>query len=130
MVERTLALLDFGGQRAAQRDVQFLDAAADGEQRHAALDRLADQRQRRGVAGGIVGTVGFAGVAAIERGMHVGFRTGHHDAVDRRQKLVEVEPVAEGRHEYRKHAGARDRRLEILLRRGMPGVVVELADVR
>ena len=59
VVERALPLLYLGRERAAERDVEFLDAAADGEQRHAALDRLADQRQRRGVAVGIVGTVGL-----------------------------------------------------------------------
>ena len=42
---------------------------------------------------------------------------------------VEIEPVAEGRHLDRKHAGAFDRRLQILLRRDVPGVVVELAHV-
>ena len=45
------------------------------------------------------------------------------------EQLVEVEPVAEGRDQHRKHARAGDRRLEILLRRGVPGVVVELAHV-
>ena len=127
VVERAFALLDLGGERAAERHVQLLDAAADGEQRHAVLDRLADQRQRGRVAVGIVGAVGLAGVAAIERGMHVRLRAGDHDAVDRGEQLVEIEPVAEGRHQQRKHAGAGDRGLEILLRRGVPGVVVELA---
>ena len=41
-------------QRAAQRHVDFLQAAADREQRHAAIDRMADQRQRGGVARRIV----------------------------------------------------------------------------
>ena len=49
-------------QRAAQRHVDFLQAAADREQRHAAIDRVPDQRQGGGVARGIVGRArrGFA----------------------------------------------------------------------
>ena len=127
MVERAFALLDFGGERAAQRDVELLDAAADRQQRHAVLDRLADQRQGRRIAGGIVGAVGLAGIAAIERGMDVRLRSGDHDAVDRSEQPVEVEPVAERRHQQREHAGAGDRGLEILLRRGVPDVVARTA---
>ena len=93
--------------RAAERHVQFLDAAADGEQRHAALDRPADQRQGRRVAVGIVGAVGLAGVAAIEFRVHVRLRARQHDAVDRVEKLVEVEPVAERRHQHREDTGSR-----------------------
>ena len=40
-------------QAAAERDVQLLEAAADGEERRLALDRGADQRQRQRVAQGI-----------------------------------------------------------------------------
>ena len=40
-------VLDFGCQRTAECDVEFLDAAADGEQRNAALDGAAEGTVRR-----------------------------------------------------------------------------------
>ena len=46
-------------QRAAQRHVQLLDAAADAQQRQAARDGAADQRQ----GGGIAGRVGLVALA-------------------------------------------------------------------
>ena len=129
MIEYALAFLDLRGERTTQRDIHLLDAAADRQQRHAALDRLADQGQGGCVAIGIVGAVGFAGVAAIERRMHIRLRAGHHDAVDRGQEFIEVEPIAEGRHQDRKDARAGNGGFQILPGSGVPGVVVELADI-
>jgi hypothetical protein len=53
-------------QRAAERHVQLLEAAADRQQRHAAGDRGADQRQRRAVARGSSGVP--SGAAARHTG--------------------------------------------------------------
>ena len=43
--------------------------------------------------------------------------------------MVEIEPVAERRQQHRQNAGGGDGRLDVLLRRGMPGVVFELAHI-
>ena len=54
MIAPALDLVHELVQRAAQRHVDLLQAAADREQRHAAVDRMADQRQGGGVARRIV----------------------------------------------------------------------------
>ena len=61
--------------------------------------------------------------------MHVRLRAGDHHAVDPIQQMVEVEPVAEGRYQHGEDIGAGERRFEILLWSGMPGVVIELPDI-
>src|SRR5690606_38860679 len=96
MVHRAFALLDLRGQRPAEGDVEFLYAAANGEQGHAALDRLADQRKGGGVPRLVIGPIGLGGLAAIERGVDVRLRSRHHDAVNAIQKPVKVETVTEG----------------------------------
>ncbi len=60
VIEQSLHLVQRLMQRAAEGDVHLLEAAADAEHRHAALHRRADQRQRGGVAIGIVQGTGLA----------------------------------------------------------------------
>ena len=52
-----------------------------------------------------------------------------HGAVVIDARAVEVQPLAEGGDEHGQDAGRRNRSLEILLRRRMPGVVFERLDV-
>ena len=92
MIEAARPLLRLGDQRAAERDVQFLEAAADGEERHAHLDRKRDQTHRRLVAREVVRLVALARLDAVARRMHVRARAGEHDAVDAREQRLEVEP--------------------------------------
>ena len=80
-------------QRAAEGDVHLLQAAADAEQRHAALDAGLDQRQRHGVAIVVVGLVPGIGLDAEAGRMDVGARAGQQDAVDRAQQGVDVGDV-------------------------------------
>ena len=57
MVEAAFDGLQFGLEGAAQHHVQFLEAAADADQRQAALQHLLDQLQGRGIARMVVGFV-------------------------------------------------------------------------
>jgi hypothetical protein len=57
--------LDLGGKGAAKCHVEFLDAAADGKQRNAALDCAANERNTEQIAGRIEGPVVFGFRLAI-----------------------------------------------------------------
>src|SRR5690606_6570652 len=66
---------------------------------------------------------------AVEARMHVGTRAGDQHAVDLGEKAVEVDLAAKCRNLHRQHARYPDRRSQILLRRGMPAVIVQFFDV-
>ena len=110
-------------QRAAEGDVQLLDAAADGEQRHAARHGAADQRQGGGVARRVGEVVLARGRAAVVRGVDVGRAAGDHDAVQSVEQRVRVEPIGQGRDQDRQRPGADHHRVDIL---GADRVEVEL----
>src|SRR5690606_36256068 len=57
VVHPALDLVNFRRQRAAERHVELLYAAADRQKRHATLQRRTNQGQGGGVAGAVVGTV-------------------------------------------------------------------------
>ena len=83
-------------QRAAHRDVQFLEAAADRQQRHAARHGGADQRQGGAVARRVLpGALGMRR-AVIIAGMHVGAAAGQDDAVQPLQQGFDVAGRAVG----------------------------------
>ena len=68
LVARAVVLMPVDGvnglmQAAAERDVQLLKPAADGEERLLTLDRSADQRQRQRVAQGVEPS-GISGVSS------------------------------------------------------------------
>ena len=69
-------------QRAAERHVQLLDAAADRQHRHAARERLGDQPQRGGVAFQVVVLGREAVAAVVVRGMHVARAAGQQQTVE------------------------------------------------
>ena len=69
-------------QRAAEGDVQLLDAAADRQDRHAARDRGADQRQRGGVARGVVQVGRLAVATFIVAGVDVARAARDQQAVE------------------------------------------------
>ena len=76
-------------QRAAQRHVDLLQAAADREQRHAAIDRMADQRQGGGVARRIVRRARPALLAVIVVRLDIGRAAGQQHAVEHVEQAVE-----------------------------------------
>jgi hypothetical protein len=76
-------------QRAAQRHVDLLRAAADREQGHASLERMADQGKRGGVARRIVRCALPALLAAIVVRLDVGRAAGQQHAVQRIEEPVE-----------------------------------------
>ncbi len=123
VVHPAFQLLDFGGERAAQRDVQFLYAAADGQNRNALFNGGADQRQRCRVAGIVIRLEGRIRLHAVKGRVNVRFGTGDEKAVHRIQNGVEVHPVAEARHQKWGHTRNIDGGCQILFRRGVPGVV-------
>jgi len=63
-------------QRAAERDVQLLQAAADGEQRDRKVERAPDQRQGGGVAGRIPWAVGVGRRSTVVVRFDVGRAAG------------------------------------------------------
>ena len=92
-------------QRAAQRHVQFLEAAADRQHRHAARHRRTDQRQGGAVARHVL--PGAFGVrrAVIVAGMHVGAAAGEYDAVQPFEQGLDVggRPVGRDQHRHGVH---------------------------
>ena len=123
MVEAARPLLRLGDERAAERDVQLLEAAADGEEGHAALERQRNEAEDGVVAGEIVGLVALGGGDAVALRVHVGARAGEEHAVDAVEHGVEVERGAEARQQEGRAADAGDR-LQVGVGGGVPGVAV------
>ena len=97
-------------QRATEGDVHFLEAAADAEDRHAALDAGIDQRQGHRVALLVVGFVGGMRLGPEARRMDVGAGAGEQDPVDRAQQRLDVGDVrGAGEHQRQRPGDVRDR---------------------
>ena len=111
-------------QRAAQRHVQFLEAAADRQHRHAARHRGADQRQGGAVARHVL--PGALGVrrAVIVAGMHVGAAAGEHDPVQPLEQGLDIRGRPVGRDQHRHGVHEMVGRLDI----GIGGGVVRHAE--
>ena len=136
MIAPTIDLVHELVQRAAQRHVDLLQAATDREQRHAAIDRVPDQRQGGGVAGGIVGRAGPAFLAVMMR-LDIGRAAGQQHAVERVEQPVErvghggviAQFRAEGRDQDRQGADGADRGLDVLFaHRVMPAAAPVLLE--
>ena len=102
-------------QAAAQRHVELLDAAADGQERHAAGNRAADQRQRGGVAVGVGEVALPRRRAAIESGIDVRRASGDEDAIQPVQQRLMVEALPDGWDQHRDRLGTGDHGIDILL---------------
>ena len=84
-----------------ERHVELLQPTADAQHRYAAGNSPADQRQRGGVACR-VRLVALAGRrAVIVAGIDVGRAAGDHQAVQRPQQTVWIEPLAQGGNQHR-----------------------------
>jgi hypothetical protein len=101
-------------QRAAEGDVGFLEAAADGEQRHPEAQRLRHDGQRPGVAVRIKRERLVEHVLGIVAGVDVRRRAGEQHAVGGAQQVIELARVR-SRHHQRLASGQPDR-VDVLLR--------------
>ncbi|MNZ92225.1 hypothetical protein D3C78_1112420 [compost metagenome] len=90
-------LLNFRSKRTAQCDVQFLNAAADGQHRNTALDGAADERQAGGVASLIERAVALLRFFSVKGRVHIGGGAGHEQAVHPVENGVNLVSVLEGR---------------------------------
>ena len=70
--------------------IHFLEAAAQAEQRYAALDACFDQLQRERVAAPVIGLVARMLFDAELRRMHIGAGACQQHAVDRLQQCVDI----------------------------------------
>ena len=86
-------------ERTAEGDVEFLHAAADGEERDAAADSAADEAKGNGVAVGVLGGAFGVRGAAVEFGLDVAAAAGEEDAIEAGEEGVDVGFHAVGRDE-------------------------------
>ena len=129
VVHAALQFLDFSGERPAQRHVQFLNAPADRQHRHAFFNGGADQRQRRRIAGIVIGLESRTWLNTVESRVDVRFRAGDQYAIHSVENGVEVHLVAKTWHQKRCDLRDFDGRSQILIRCCVPGVILERFDV-
>ena len=115
VIDAARQLSYFRMQRAAESNVHFLEAAADAEQRHAAIDTHLDQFERQRVPPSVVG---FSNLDALRRqnasdGHWRGRRSQH--AVDRVQQNVDVREGGIAGEYQRQRATDVGRRREVSL---------------
>jgi hypothetical protein len=128
VVEPPLAALDLALQRAAQRHVQLLKTAADAQQRHAALQHLADERQGGRIAVMVVGLVLRACLAAVMGRMDIGQRAGQHDAREMIERRIELR-LAGGRQHNGGAAGDLGHGAHVFVADRMEHQAVELGGI-
>jgi hypothetical protein len=116
-------------ERPAERDVHLLEAAAHGEQRHAARDRVRDQWQGRRVAVRVVQRVRIARLARVPVRLDVRRAAGQQDAVERPEQLVEV-ALTERRDQHRDRLGGVDHGGDVLLPHAVERVRTEDPAIR
>ena len=92
-------------QRAAEGDVDLLQAAADAEQRHAARDAGLDQRQSQRVARLVVGLVARIVVMAEMPRMDIGARAGEQHAVNGVEQCADIDDVRRAGKDQRQRTG-------------------------
>ena len=128
MIGAIFKLLDFRIQRAAKRNIKFLEAAADRQQRYGRLDRLADQIEGRGVAVVVVGLVAGRRIVAIMAGMNIAARACRQHAVDAAENGIKVDIAGKTGQDERRCANARQR-FEIDIDSRVQGILIDLANV-
>jgi hypothetical protein len=102
-------------QRAAKGHVQFLEAAADGEQRQPRGDGRRDQRERRPVAVRVVQRAGRACGRAVAGRLDVRRTPRQQQAIDGGQHIGHVQAVGQHRDAHRQRARAVRHGGEVLL---------------
>ena len=91
MVEAAGQILQLGGERAAEHHIELLKAAADAQERHAALDHLRDQLQGQPVAQMVIGLVPLGRHRPIMRRMDIRYCAGHHHSIQPVEQAFEIE---------------------------------------
>src|SRR6185437_13883276 len=110
VVDPPRQLADFGMQRPSERDVHFLQAATDAEQRDAAGDAGFRQRQRDIVAKDIVGFMALMRLGPEPRRMDIGTGAGQDDAVDGIEQRTDIGDLGRAReHQRQRTCDFRDR---------------------
>lgn len=109
-------------ERAAQGDVQFLNAAADREHRQIGLHCCAQERQRDRIARRVVKHAGRIGRAPVMMRLDIGGRTRHQQPVDPRQHRLGGIGTALGGHEQRQAAGTSDHCIDVFRHHRMSGM--------
>jgi hypothetical protein len=90
MLEMPRQRVDLLPERAAEGDVHLLEAATDAEHRQAGGDRRGNERQRRGIALGIMPRALVAGRPRIAMRLDVGGAAGEQDAVHAAEPLASM----------------------------------------
>ena len=112
-------------QRAAEGDVELLEAAADGEDRHALVEAGADEGQYGRVAGPVVRGVRPARAAAIAMRLDIGEATRQKEAVEAAGEIRHIHPLsAQGGDDHGQAAGAFDHGQQVFLGDGVDGEAV------
>ena len=106
LIARAVVLMPIDGvdglmQAAAERDVQLLKTAADGEERFLTLDRGADQRQRQRVAQRVEPVGHQRGFLAVMLRRDVRAAAGEKDRVGGLEKTADVGHAGTDRNEER-----------------------------
>jgi glutamine synthetase len=123
-------LWDLLVQRAAEHHVEFLEPAADGEQRHARLQSVPGYRQRKCVAVRIAKCVGIVGLPAVMVRFQVARAACQQDPVDLVHQLVDREVVREYRDDQRDRVGGLDNGFQVFFARHVEWMGLENATIR
>ena len=110
-------------ERAAKGDVQFLNAAADGQQRHAAAKCLECEGEGGSVPVGVVHGGRERRIGTVARRVDVAGAAGEEQAVKTVQHVEH--DFAHGRKQDRDRTGGADQGVAVACRRGMLGLTVD-----
>jgi hypothetical protein len=93
--------------------VEFLEPAADGEQRHARLQSVPGYRQRKGIAVRIAKCVGIVGLPAVMVRFYIARAAGQHHPVHLVHELVDREVIRENGDDQRNRVGGLDNGFQV-----------------
>ena len=111
MISSAWEFVDALMQSASKRDVEFLDASANGKDRNAFGNRVPQKRQRRGIRIGVVLVRRLTFANAIMRGIHIARAAGDQQSID----TVQQRRLgwSHGRDQDRYRAGTADQRFGV-----------------
>ena len=116
-------------QGPAEGHIQFLEAAADAQHRHAGRLRRPHQRNRSRVARFVQQCVPPRGRALIMARRDIGAGTGKEQAVDACENLLRLQRRRERGDQQRQRSGAVARGVDIFLADHVKGVVADLSGI-
>jgi len=115
VVEESRHLVQLLVECAAESDVHLLETTADTEHRHAGLDGLAYERQRRGIARRIVQRARVARGSLIVMRLDVRGAAGKQQPIEPLEQLSEAQLFGERRDQQRRGARSLHYRARVLL---------------